>query len=65
MIRDKRRHEAPEDRRNYQDKLNKREARAEEQQFAWLTKAEEDPSTIHGRPPSKSFSKPLPPPRWA
>lgn len=55
MIRDKRRHEAPEDRRDYQDKLNKREARAEEQQFVWLTKAEEDPSVIHGRSPSKSF----------
>lgn len=34
MIRDKRRHEAPEDRRNYEDRLNKQEARAEQLFYA-------------------------------
>lgn len=34
MIRDKRRHEAPEDRRNYEDRLNKQEARAERLYYA-------------------------------
>lgn len=38
MIRDKRRHEAPEDRRNYQDKLNKREARQDE--WSWARKSD-------------------------
>lgn len=43
MIRDKRRHEAPEDRRNYQDKLNKREAHQDE--WSWARKSDngEDP----------------------
>lgn len=55
MIRDKRRHEAPEDRRDYQDKLNKREERAQQSQLSWLEKVKEDPSIIHGgRSPGKS-----------
>lgn len=48
MKHDKRRHEAPEDRRNYQDKLNKREERAQQSQFSLLEKLKEDPSIIHG-----------------
>ncbi len=49
MNRDKRRNEAPEDRRNYEDKLNKREARAETQ-FSSMKKAlnEIDTSGITG-----------------
>lgn len=54
MKHDKRRHEAPEDRRNYQDRLNKREERAQQGQFAWLEKVKEDPSIIHGRGTGKS-----------
>lgn len=42
MKHDKRRHEAPEDRRNYQDKLNKQEARQDE--WSWARKQDnEDP----------------------
>lgn len=54
MKHDKRRHEAPEDRRNYQDRLNKREERAQQGQFSWLEKVKEDPSIIHGRGTGKS-----------
>lgn len=54
MIRDKRRHDAPEDRRNYQDKLNKREARAQEAQHpSWM---KEMVSEITGTPRSPGKS---------
>ncbi len=43
MIRDKRRHEAPEDRRDYQDKLSKREARQDEWSWARKSDNSEDP----------------------
>lgn len=43
MIRDKRRHEAPEDRRNYQSKLDKREARQDDWSWAKKLERDEDP----------------------
>lgn len=46
MIRDKRRHEAPEDRRNYEDRLNKQEARAEQLFYASTPTMREGKSTF-------------------
>ena len=46
MKHDKRRHEAPEDRRDYQDKLNKREERAE--QLMYASKSPRKETTLSG-----------------